>query len=651
MFNEARENGIYYSHLTFAPGVTPENHAKANTKCGCHGRTDRETRANHRGQDHCPRTEISSVRNNTVDRTLYLKVSIFLLQREEHRKRGGILNALCAEFDRHPIDRLPEEVYSPASILKAYLQGMGISLPSKKFRLSPRIQGIAAQAYYGGRSEVRIRLADVPVVHTDFLSQYPTAIMLMGLWPFLIAKRLRIKRATQAVKALLGKILLNPDLVFEQNLWKQFPGYALIEPHNDVLPVRAEYNESSNESNIGVNILKSADYPIWFAIPDLVASVLYMGKVPKILKAIRIVPEGTEKGLHAIALRGKEKVDPITGNLFKSLIEAKEREKKHDKDQAYFLKIMANAGYGIFIETTPERVSEAVEVEVFSGEHYFKTKSKIVEKKGKFYCPVIASLITAGGRLLLAMLEREVKKAGGTYLFCDTDSMAIVAKRKSQLVRLSDPEAEKQQKVTAVSWSKVKKIIATLKRLNPYGFPGSPILKVEKDSLKRQLYGFGISSKRYCLFDEYYRIVRASSHGLGYLFFPDSKWNEQADAPEWVCEAWEWIIKNDPRGKRPSWFSKPAMMRIAMTTPKVQMWRVIEEQQSGLPYRDQFKPFNFVLSPVIDKIGTRIIRMGSLKELITENLCSLCLSLVNQENGMGIAIRMFTTENSTISLL
>lgn len=521
--------------------------------------------------------------------------------RQDVRVTVGILNALRAEFDLHrDITLNPDNAVSPASIFKAYLQGMGISLPSEKFRLSPKIQGIAAQAYYGGRSEVRIRLADVPVVHTDFLSEYPTVIILMGLWPFLTAKRLRIKPATHEVKALLGSVLANPESIFDRNLWKQFPGYALVEPNNDILPVRTEYKETSPETNIGVNILESSDHPVWFAIPDLVDSVLLANRVPKVLKAFRIFPERPEQGLRAIALRGKEKVDPVTGNLFKTLIEAKEREKKGDKELAYFLKIMANSGYGIFIETTPKRLSEPMELSVFSGEHRFKTPSTIVEDKGKFYCPVISSLITAAGRLLLGILEREVRNRGGTYLFCDTDSMAMVAAKESRFVRLTEPEAEKQQKVKALSHKEAEKIVAKFKRLNPYNFEGS-ILKVEKDSLRRQLYGFGISAKRYSLFDERRRIVHASSHGLGYLFFPDSKWNKNVEAPQWVCDAWEYIIKNDPNSRKPSWFRKPAMMRIAMTTPKVQIWKMIGEKQQGLRYRLQIKPNNFVKSPIVDR--------------------------------------------------
>jgi hypothetical protein len=540
--------------------------------------------------------------------------------RRDVQVTAGILNALRMEFDRHrDISLDPDNAWSPASLFKAYLLSMGIIVPSKKFRLSSKIQGIAAQAYYGGRSEVRIRRADVPVVHTDFLSEYPTVIILMDIWPLLTAKRLRIKRNTQKVRVLLEKILNKPDLVFERNLWKEFRGYALVEPHNDILPIRTEYNENSDGNNIGVNVLERAGHPIWFAIPDLVASVLLADKIPKILKAVLIIPDGEQKGLHQIALRGKEKVDPISGNLFRSLIEAKEREKNKDADQAYFLKIMANAGYGIFIETTPKRVSEALRVEVFSGEHRFTTNSKIVEDKGKFYCPVISSLIAAGGRLLLAILEREVRDAGGTYLFCDTDSMAIVAAKKSRLVRLTDSEANEQQRIKALSWRRVRTIIAKFKRLNPYGFSGS-ILKVENNSLKRQLYGFGVSAKRYCLFDQRSEIVHASSHGLGHLYVPGSKWNKTVEAPQWVKEFWEYIIRKDPHAKPPSWFPIPAMMRIAMTTPKVQMWRVIAQQQIDLPYRLRMKPSNFVVSPIIDRQGDERRPDGFPKRVSHEKL-------------------------------
>jgi len=531
--------------------------------------------------------------------------------RQDVRATVGLLNALRAEFDCHPIELKPERAYSPASIAKAYLMGMGVIPPSQKFHLSPIIQGIAAQAYLGGRAECRIRRTIVPVVHTDFKSEYPTVNTLLGLWPLLIAKRLRIKSVTSEVRKLLET--LNTDDVFAPKFWKQLAVYVLVRPDGDVLPVRTCYSGVGN--NLGINLLTS-NQPIWFALPDVVASTLLSGKPPKILRAFRVVPEGKQDGLKPIALRGKTTIDPRKDDFFKVVTESRERVKRdknlsEDEREAlgYFLKILANAGsYGLFIETTPKRVRDRERVEVFSGESRFSTTSAIVEDKGRWYCPVISSLITAGGRLLLALLERAVTDVGGTYLFCDTDSMAIVASREGGLISCpggSHHLSDGREAVKAISWSEAQKLIAGFERINPYEFRGS-ILKVEKDSLDREIHGYAISSKRYCLFtrtSDGICVESASSHGLGHLYVPRSKFDERADSPIWVVEAWDYIIRGVLAlpTKKPVQFEQPAMMRIAITTPEV--LKILQSHQEKLSYCSRIKPFDFVLSPQIHQLG------------------------------------------------
>jgi hypothetical protein len=531
--------------------------------------------------------------------------------RQDVRATAGLLNALRAEFDCHPIELTPEKAYSPASIAKAYLLGMGLIPPLQKFRLTPKIQGIAAQAYFGGRAEARIRRTAVPTVCTDFKSQYPTVNTLMGLWPLLTAKSVQIQTATRAVRTLLTNVTL--DAAFEPSFWKNLVGYALIVPDGDILPVRTCYNGESN--NVGVNPLTSSK-PIWFAIADLVAATLLSGKPPKILRAFRVVPEGRQRGLKAIALRGRTIVDPRKDDFFKVVIESRERVKadktlseSERKALGYFLKILANAGsYGLFIETTPKRVPERERVDVRSGETSFSTTSDVVEDKGAWYCPVISSLITAGGRLLLAMLERSVTNAGSTYLFCDTDSMSFVANRNSGLVPCVGGHnllPDGQQAVKALSWAEAQQIVSRFEELNPYGFPGS-ILKVEKESLERDLFGYAVSTKRYCLFTrngDAVQIETASSHGLGYLFMPNSEFNDRAGAPNWIVEAWHHIVSGalGMTKKELPWFKLPAMMRIAITTPNV--LKALQSRQDYLRYADRAKPFNFVLSPQIHRLG------------------------------------------------
>jgi hypothetical protein len=64
-----------------------------------------------------------------------------------------LLNAGLQEFSRHPLPSLlPDFSYSPASVAKAYMHEMGIVRPMKKFNVPSEINGIAMQAYFGGRA-------------------------------------------------------------------------------------------------------------------------------------------------------------------------------------------------------------------------------------------------------------------------------------------------------------------------------------------------------------------------------------------------------------------------------------------------------------------------------------------------------------------
>ncbi len=111
--------------------------------------------------------------------------------REDVAATHRALNAMMAEFNRNPIDLHPDKAYSPASIAKAYLQEMGIKQPKQKFKVSNKTLGIAMQSYYGGRAECRIRRTPVPVIHTDFTSQYPTVNALLGNWNALTSSSVR----------------------------------------------------------------------------------------------------------------------------------------------------------------------------------------------------------------------------------------------------------------------------------------------------------------------------------------------------------------------------------------------------------------------------------------------------------------------------
>ena len=515
--------------------------------------------------------------------------------RGDVRATVDALNGLKREFDRHPLSVRPDRVYSPASLAKAYLDAMGIVPPRAKFTVPDEMLGVAMQAYYGGRAECRVRRVEVPVVHTDFMSQYPTVNALLNNWQLLTAKRVSFGDATNDVRSLLESITL--DDLFRPEVWTELSFFALVRPDDDVLPVRAVYNGETQ--NIGINRLTSEE-PIWFAGPDVVAAKLLSGKPPAVLRAVRIVPHGKQTGLKATSLRGMVEIDPRRHDFFRHVVEQRQHHKTSDEPLANFLKTLANSGsYGLFVEVTPEAQSKPVSVRVHSGNTSFDTPPlPVVERPGRWYFPPIAALITAGGRLLLAMLERCVRDAGGTHLFCDTDSLCIVASKSPKPVAYRCGEAGGM--VPVLSRTQVSEMSARFASLNPYErtIVAQSILKIEKvnDDAKgrpRALVGFAISAKRYALYERTggrVRIVDPKAHGLGYLFPPDDSRNDQGQQ-SWTWEAWEWIIRQELnlKGNPPKWLHLPAMMRVVLSTPFV-----LNRLNRGT------RPYNFLLCPLVD---------------------------------------------------
>src|SRR5712692_5379215 len=357
-------------------------------------------------------------------------------------------------------------------------------------------------AYYGGRAECRIRRWPVPVVRVDLKSEYPSVDALLGIWDVLTAERLTIDDPTEYVRALLAKVTL--DDLFQPAFWKQLNFYARIVPEGDILPVRSVYDSKPGTCNIGLNALHWKQ-PMWIAGPDLIASVLLSGHSPNVQEAFRMVPHGKQSGLRPIKLRSAISIDPRKEDFFTRVIEYRKQNKADDRLQ-HFLKILANStSYGTYLELNPVKIdpSKRPKITVYSGEHIFKQPApNTIEQRGSFYFPLLGALITSGGRLLLAMIERCVRDAGGTYLCCDTDALTIVASKTGGTVQMPDSTPP----IKALSWSEVEQIRSRFDSLSPYNRKIVPHLlrltdgNYDKNGAQRQLFGLAIAAKRYALY-------------------------------------------------------------------------------------------------------------------------------------------------------
>jgi hypothetical protein len=526
------------------------------------------------------------------------------------------------EYARHPIDLPITHAYSPASIGKAYLATMGILPVLERQPDFPKpILGRAMAAFFGGRAECRIRKVPVPVVYLDFLSMYPTVCTLMQLWRFFTCQRIEVVDATEEVRALLQTLTL--DDCFDPARWKDFVGLVQLAPDGDILPVRARYGQDGSWQ-IGVNPFTS-DEPSWDTILDAIASVRLSGKVPRVLQAIRFVPEGTLPGLRPTVLQNVLPIDPRRQDFFQAVIEERKRlPKRTDLSPVErerldaFLKVLANAtSYGIFAEMNRHELdgSKHALVDVYGAdEEPFEAAVTAPEEPGAYCFPPIAACIAGAARLMLALLERCVTDLGSTYATTDTDAMAIVATREGGLVPCPGGPHRLKGKaaIKALSWKQVEAIRQRFAALNPYDasvVPGS-ILKIEDENIdpttkeQRQLWCYAISAKRYALFtlDEEGQphLVKWSEHGLGHLLNPTDPGSEDRD---WIRQLWDGIVHEalDLTYSWPTWLDRPAIGRSTASSP--QLLKPFADWNRGKPYAEQVKPFNFLLSAHVAPLG------------------------------------------------
>ncbi len=426
--------------------------------------------------------------------------------------------------------------------------------------------------YYGGRTEVHIRKTPVKVSYIDFTSMYPSQFVLLGLWDYVIADNIDVTEDNK-FDNLLDNIQLN-DLT-NKDLWKTLNGIALVDVDNDILPLRAKYNGKVTY-NIGLNYAKGK--ALWYTYPDIIASKLLTGKVPKVIKAFRFVAKGRQSNLHSINLFGKA-INPYKDDFIRYLIEHRlevKRKLKQDPDnkdlkkEDFIAKIIANAtSYGIFVEVNTQ--NEKVNAEIY-GINRFTCSVDKKERFGRAFNPILATMLTSGSRLILTMVEVCVKENNGYFAYCDTDSLFI------------NPEL-------------VGMIQALFRPLNPYSTPVE-MFKVENDENGTPLHDvwfYGISAKRYCLYnigDNKINILKHSSHGLGGLIGMDE---------EEVKDVWKDILEHhynrlSKEAMERKYSNKFVMGKLALTSPFVlQRFRRTNKDK-------RLKPFNFVIVGIGHKL-------------------------------------------------
>lgn len=517
----------------------------------------------------------------------YLKYPFATLANERDQGAGTV-----------PFTRL----YSTASVAKAILSLMGFSTPLARMEaLDPRAIGWAMSAYFGGRSEVRTRRVDVPVRIVDFTSMYPTVFILMNLQELLAAHRVKSRDVTDDVRKLLDDLTL--EALYDPAIWLKLRCIIKLKPNGDTLPVRmrlepgAQSGEAQKEQldQYAITVTPfTSSASRWYTLADVIAAKLLGGKVPQIEEAIEFYADGRQGDLQRVKMLGV-KLDPRS-QIFRTVVEERQRHKDDNPALAQALKILANSGaYGIYAEINVTPSSDRKDETKFGT--WYADIGPVVgethdERPGRFFNPVLASLVTGAARLALGMVEAEVKLRGGTFAFCDTDSLAIVAGENAP------------QGVPCLNDIQVRNIIEKFNRLNPYdGTIVRNLLKLECEEFQA-LRCWAVSAKRYVLFTrddrDRLRIVKASESGLGAALGR----TENETIAKLARRMWLGVLHRELRIRCESArkqrlakltdFRLPMRRALPIATPHVYSARAFKMLNRGVTYDYKIKPFNFL---------------------------------------------------------
>jgi hypothetical protein len=501
-------------------------------------------------------------------------------------------------------------IYSEASLGKAVLKETGLTpWRNSQPEVPDALLATIMETYYGGRSECLVRRSPRRGAYVDFTSHYPTNFVLQQLNDYLTATGIRWNDEDPAIcQQFLDRLTV--DDLLKRAPWRALQALVLVDPSGSKLPTRGRYRtNSAGRGSVNLAIAHRNDHlSQWYTLADCCASKLETGYAPRVMRVVRFRPlDERQSGMRAVDLAGEPeyRVDPARDDLVKRLVELRAAVRTQQRaavalgDEAtaarldgiqQSFKVEANAiAYGIPIElnVTEHRRPVTVTVHLPDGSTY-KTRSRRSEQPGRWFHPLLATLVASGGRLLLATAIAVVRERGGGYALCDTDSLFI----------------------TDLGLDQVRDVANTFESLNPYDqelIPGS-ILKIEDenfDPVTREpvdLSCYAIAAKRYALFtlDEhgFPRLVgnahrrRRSEHGLGHLRLPTHA--ELGNGPA-LDEWWEHLIHLELQLHHPDpdYFNQIAVGRLTVTTQHTH--NSFRTYNRGRRYTEQVRPWSFGL--------------------------------------------------------
>jgi len=348
----------------------------------------------------------------------------------------------------------------------------------------------------------------VPAEDRDIRHAYPVAAHLIDWWRYLTARSLRRVQVTARVRALaahFANAAARHDFVQVKRL---LPGLrtfgcvrvvirALDPPFPD-LPI--ELHTSGAHGHMVVH--PCAGERLDATLADYLAAVVYasaetgLPTVFDLIDTVRLVPVGRADDSRTLTVLGQS-IDP---NIHDPAVAwtrqragLKQRGQPDDVRRADVLRVLDNGGFG--------------QLGRFDG------ASEQGAKPGPLCTPWLYSSIVSIPRLLIAVVEADVNRRGGTLLAVDTDGVLLAASPDGgEPVVLCDG-----REAHALSWEHADDVFAGFEGLAIDAHPGLWDAVRERDG--RPLFGRSFNPKRYALgyFNQDREFVRVKStkHNLG----------------------------------------------------------------------------------------------------------------------------------------
>jgi hypothetical protein len=253
--------------------------------------------------------------------------------------------------------------------------------------------------------------------------------------------------------------------------------------------------------NVGISIIDSGP-DCWWTLADVLASILYTGQIPEVLRAVELVASEETIATTPITFFGDEHyvIDPQHDDIFTKVIdlrsEVKARIEREPENAVYLaaleqgLKLLANStSYGIYVEVNEEDVTVEKKLVIVYSTTTWRASTHQIELPGTYAFTPLGALIPAGGRLLVAIAEKLAADRGLSYAHIDTDGITFTR-----------PEGMNREEF----WRLEQEVADWFDPLSPYA-AHPPILELEKQNLwhgqREPLYFLGVSDKRYAIYN------------------------------------------------------------------------------------------------------------------------------------------------------